>query len=649
MCGIVGIFSAKGLSGYGSALKAANDIVAYRGPDGAGLVMFDTEFGTGSISKANRVRDDVQTEKMTLAFGHRRLAIIDLTKSGHQPMGNENESVWIVYNGEVYNYVELRAELEKSGHTFYSQSDTEVVLKAYIEWGESCVKRFNGMWAFAIADLREKIVFCSRDRFGIKPFHYFFDGQHFVFGSEIKQLLCFPFVKVKINRKSLYEFLAYGAVGCSEETFFGNIYQLQQGHNLVFHLKDSTLTKTCYYQPKLEINDRITFNMAAEEFRHLLRESVKLRLRSDVEVGSCLSGGLDSSSIVCLVNQLLTKEGRSGIQRTFSLHFHEEEANEYEYMEEVIRSTKVQAHFTYPTPDDLLQDIERLVWHQEEPFGSTSVFGQWSVFKLVHQEGIKVMLDGQGADEQLAGYVDLAFYYLRELHYKREYVRLAVEAWRHARLHRKPWASMLPGRAANIVGRFISFGKKHVPSLVLDWMKPEMTEEYQRQSYYLANQRKKPFGDLEELNNVLYQLTFLNNLQELLKYEDRNSMAFSVESRLPFLDYRLVEFVFSLPSSFKIRGGYTKRILREGMAGVIPEKIRWRKGKLGFATPESLWQRTVLLPLIKQAIEDYRMRAFLVPEKANAYFEQIQKYHITDFSPWRWLNVYLWMQVYDVA
>lgn len=650
MCGIVGIFTVKGLGNYHSALQAANDIVDYRGPDGSGFVLFDTESsGSCKVLKIDTLLDNVQTDQMTLALGHRRLAIIDLSTAAHQPMSNEDESVWIVYNGEVYNYVELRLELERAGYTFRSQSDTEVILKAYKEWGENCVTRFNGMWAFVIADLRQHKLFCSRDRFGVKPFHFFYDGRHFIFGSEIKQLLCFPPVRKEVNERTVYEFLAHAAVDCSEETFFANIYQLRQGHNLIFHLRDRTLIKTRYYNPQFEINDRIMFKGAVEEFRHLLMDSVRLRLRSDVEVGSCLSGGLDSSSIVCLMNQLLKNEGKTNIQRTFSSHFDDVEANELEYMEEIIRTTGVQAHFTYPTPDELLEDMRLLMWHQEEPFGSSSIFSQWSVFKLVHQHGIKVMLDGQGADEQLSGYLGLAPYFFKELHEKRKWLELAWETWRYTRLQGKPWMSVLPAGVSNLLRRFIPLKDNDVPVLVTDWIRPEVTERYQDQSHYLDNQRIKPFAGSEYLNNTLYQLTFLNNLQQLLKYEDRNSMAFSVETRLPFLDYRLVEFVFSLPSNFKIRGGYTKRVLRDAMADILPEKIRCRVSKLGFATPELSWQRTVLRSLIEQAIKNDGLRTFIVPEKADAYLRKIEKYNLIDFSPWRWLNLYLWMQIHDFA
>jgi asparagine synthase (glutamine-hydrolysing) len=578
---------------------------------------------------------------MTLVLGHRRLAIIDLSSTGLQPMSNKDGSLWIVYNGEVYNYLELRAELEKAGYTFRSRSDTEVILYAYQAWGEDCVYHFNGMWAFAIADLQRQKLFCSRDRLGIKPFHYFFDREHFVFSSEIKQLLNFPFVPRRINELAVYEFLAYGAVEHCEETFFAGILNLLPGHNLVLDFANRSLATRRYYQPHFTINNRITLTEAAGEFGRLLRDSVRLRLRSDVEVGSCLSGGLDSSSIVCLMHRLLQEQGQTNVQHTFSSHFEEKEANELEYMQAVIQATGVQAHFTCPTAVDLLQDLERMVWHQEEPFGSTSIFAQWSVFKLVHEHGVKVMLDGQGADELLAGYLGLAYPYFKELFVKRQYFHLAREIWRRRQLQGEPWSSLVPGGLKGVL--------RKLSGSAIDWISPKLVEDYRDQSYYQASRQAAPFGDREYLSNVLYRLTFLNGLVALLKYEDRNSMAFSIEARVPFLDYRLIEFLFSLPSNLKIYNGYTKRVLREGMAGVLPEKIRWRVGKLGFATPEQTWQQTVLRPLIEQAVYDDRLRPFLIPDKAIAYRDQLEKYDRLTFVPWRWVNLSLWMKAYDLA
>lgn len=650
MCSILGLFLGNGLNGYRHAVQSANDLVHYRGPDGQGFLLVDTRSRDWLKAKRlGRMPREVEAGSENLILAHRRLAIIDLTSSGLQPMPNHDQSLWIVYNGEVYNYLELRRELERLGHQFQSHSDTEVILSAYSEWGERCVERFNGMWAFAIADLKRRRIFCSRDRFGVKPFHYFWNDRFFAFSSEIKQLLQFPFVHKEVNKRTIYEYLAFGAIDYCPETCFSNILNLLPGHSLIFDCETQSLVVKPYYQPKLRIDHAISYQDAADEFRNLLTDSVRLRLRSDVPVGSCLSGGLDSSSIVCIMHNLLAQKGQSGGQHTFSSHFEEKEANELEYMQEVIGAVSVEPHFIYPTPNDLMQDLKRLIWHQEEPFGSTSIFAQWSVFKLVHENGIKVMLDGQGADEMLAGYIPLSFYYFKELHEKRAYARLMWETSWHARRHGKPLLSLLPNAVASWLQRFPLRKRTNDGSPTINWIAPDLEKQFREQSYYLDNQQIKPFGPFEHLNNTLYQLTFINNIPQLLKYEDRNSMAFSVESRVPFLDYRLVEFAFSLPSHFKIRNGFTKRILRDSMAGVLPEKIRWRTSKLGFATPEQKWQKTVLRPFIIKAIRDEKLQPFLISEQAENYLRQADKIGVSNFIPWRWANLLLWMEAFDLA
>lgn len=652
MCGIVGLFCPDGIAPYRLAFRAASEKAAHRGPDGRGVAAFDLR-GPGSpwlSLDALTWPDSADLGDATLALGHRRLAIIDLSPSGLQPMGNRDGTLWIVYNGEIYNFLELRAELERLGYQFRSQSDTEVILHAYEAWGERCVERFVGMWAFALADLRTRRLFCSRDRFGIKPFHYYTDGHRFAFGSEIKQLLHFPFIVRRVNDRAVYEYLAHEAIDWNESTFFSGIKKLRPGHNLTLNLFDGTLKIVRYYEPVLRIEPDISRTEAAREFGRLLRESVRLHLRSDVPVGTCLSGGLDSSAIVCAIHRELTGGGGGEGQHTFSCHFEQEEANELEYMRAVIEKTGVAAHFVSPTAEDLERDLEQLVWQQEEPFGSTSIFAQWSVFKLVREHGIKVVLDGQGADEQLAGYVSLAPYYFLELAGKRRYIRLLWETWRHARLQGVPWLSQIPTRWAERLGR-MRRKPTSTDSGIVDphsWIHPSLVQRC-GPSGYIESFSQRPFGEPEQLNNVLYQLTFVNNLPALLRYEDRNSMAFSVESRVPFLDHRLAEFVFRLPAGLKIHNGYTKRVMREALAGEIPDKIRWRARKMGFATPEREWQNGPLLPVIRKALADERLRGFVDHGKAEEHFERILKEGHLSFIPWRWTNLSLWLRQYDLA
>ena len=659
MCGILGIYSSSGISLYREKLQVANDLVKYRGPDGSGFALFNTRDPNRKGCFLPSVsRDAADLDQIDLALAHRRLAIIDLSPAGLQPMATEDRMLWITYNGEIYNYLELRDELESYGHTFTTHTDTEVILLAYMQWGQECVHRFNGMWAFAILDLPNRRIFCSRDRFGVKPFHFYQDGKHFVFASEIKQLLLFPFVPKRPNDRMIYDYLAFQAVEHSEETFYSDISNLPAGSNLIFDLERNKVEVCRYYEPRYTIDKKITLDEAVLEFQRLLKNSIRLRLRSDVNVGSCLSGGLDSSSIVCIVNEMLRDKNKSEIQYTFSSHFDEKEANELEYMNEVIMATKVKAHFIHPSAQGLLEELESLIWHQEEPFGSTSIYAQWCVFKLVNLHGVKVMLDGQGADELLGGYVPFSTSeYLQELILKGKLASFMREASRFNMPMHDPLMTIARRQISNTLRK-----APHVHSIIQairsmkadsgirqDWLRPSLVKRYDDESAFIANRDKLMFEGHEYLNNYLYRLTFWNNLQGLLKYEDRNSMAFSVEGRVPFLDYRLVEFLFSLPSSFKMRSGYSKYVLRDGLKGILPEKIRLRTTKLGFSTPESLWQKTQLMPLIQQSLDDPKLGEYIDPQKARIHLDRLQKSNQRDFSPWRWLNLSLWLRAYELG
>jgi asparagine synthase (glutamine-hydrolysing) len=644
MCGIVGAYSAAGLARFGSSLVESLEIVKYRGPDAEGALV--AALGPSpSILRLDRARgllDHTAPDAFQVFLGHRRLSILDLSSAGSQPMSFPDTSTWIIFNGEIYNYLELRKELSETGYSFRSDTDTEVILAAYDRWNTRCVDKFVGMWAFCILDLKRGTLFLSRDRFGIKPLHYFWDGVHFAFSSEIKQLLCLPFPGRRLNRQAAFEYLHFGSFDHSANTFFTGIKRLPPGHSLVFDLAKNTFFIDRHYRPILVTPAPRSLSDSAEAFRELFIHSVTQHLRSDVEVGSCLSGGLDSSSIVCAIAQILPLTEDQGKQRTFSSHFAEHEANELEYMEEVIQATGVQAHFVYPQPEKLLRDLDRMIWHQEEPFGSTSLFAQWSVFELVKAQGLKVMLDGQGADEQLAGYVGFLATYLHELTVKRHRLRWAYESSQVKRRHSSSW---WPG----VLARLLPGGGESRAVGCVPWIRSEFQRNHLETSEWIRFQHEEPFGPQELLNNLLYQMTFHHNLPALLRYEDRNSMAFSVEARVPFLDHRLVEFVLGLPSSYKVRHGMTKYVMRRAMRGLLPEKIRNRVTKLGFATPERKWQIQHLKLLIIQAINSSELAEFVSADAARQAFQRIEDLNITDFAPWRWLNLYLWMKKFGVT
>lgn len=379
MCGIAGIISdsAETLA----KINAATDLVNHRGPDGRGVYI-----------------------QQNLAFGHRRLSILDLSELGKQPMSYVERYV-ITYNGEVYNYLEIREDLRKKGYQFKSDSDTEVILAAYAEWGQDCLHRFNGMFSFAIYDQVKQTVFCARDRFGVKPFYYLCHGTDLYFGSEIKQFTVLPGWSPTLNKKKAVDFLVNDIIDRDEHTFFEQVKQLRGGCFLYYDLQKKTFeVKKWYSLEAKQEYQHLTEEEALRIFKDLFTDAVSLRLRSDVKVGSCLSGGLDSSSIVSVVNRLLKAENKSELQEVVSACFNEKKYDEQIFIDKLVAEKNIAVHKVFPDINDLFPDLDKMLWHQDEPFGSTSIFAQWSVFKEARKNGLIVMLDGQGADEILGGY-----------------------------------------------------------------------------------------------------------------------------------------------------------------------------------------------------------------------------------------------------
>ncbi len=558
MCGISAL-----IGGNPDEIVAMTDLIAHRGPDGQGYKTFDGE----------------------VTFGHRRLAIVDLTPSGHQPMSTGCGRYWVTYNGEIYNAMELRAELEALGHRFLGSSDTEVLLYAYKEWGEQCLQRFNGMFAFVLYDCAERIVFAARDRFGIKPLYIWerAEGQY-AFASEIKQFTVLQGWRPAVNQQRAYDFLAWEVTDHTRETLFEGVSQLRGGQSLLMRVGSSPRISQWYNLPETAFNG--SFEEASEQFRALLDDSVRLRLRADVEVGSCLSGGLDSSAIVCLANEQLRLVGKNQLQNTFSACSKDPRFDERKWVEKVIEQTGATPHFTYPSDKGLFKRARELVWTQDEPFVSTSIYAQWEVFRLAGEYGVKVMLDGQGADEHLAGYTNFLGRRSRELGWTSLLRDIGSKGWmQHVDL-------VLPEPLRQTLRRRLG--------------KPNARPAWLNASSVRAGD---PFLSYkgEGLRGFSRMQLLQSNLPKLLHWEDRNSMAHSVEARTPFLDYRLVEFVLSLPSHFKLEGGESKRVLREGLQGTVPASILARRDKMGFVTPEEAWLtgkgRDAFLAEVDRAIE----------------------------------------------
>jgi len=573
MCGIFGFIGKQKVN-----LKDCTDVISYRGPDSDGFYGLNLE--TLGTFTGNEAQDFAKSDVSKILFGFRRLSILDLSDNANQPMSTLDDDYTIIFNGEIYNFIEIRNKLIAYGIEFSTTSDTEVLIKSYIYWGVKCVDYFNGMWAFAIIDKRKKIVFCSRDRFGVKPFYYSFENNQIVFGSEIKQIHKFG-IKKELNSNLVKDFLELGIINNSEETLFIGINQLLPGHNILINFEKEILSVHIdkYYQliVKPEFHS-ISYEHAKDKFIELFNDSLKYRFRSDVPIGSCLSGGLDSSSIVCLSsNNFDTKF------KTFSAIFeNDSDFDESFFIKKAIEKySNIEPYLTTVTPDEIIPIIDKIIFHQDEPFSTFSLVSQWNVMKLAQKNGVKVLLDGQGGDELMAGYRKYYAYFLKDL------------------LKR---------------GHFYKFMREFVILLNSKSFKFFSKEGFSR---YLFSRNLSGFFTDKLLglpNNISIKLNNKSTLKSvslrdieqlsyppLLRYEDRNSMAFSIEARVPFMDYRLVEFLYSMPPEYLIRKGFTKAILRDSLKDILPQEIKKRKSKLGFETPESKWLQGPL----KKYFKDY--------------------------------------------
>lgn len=571
MCGIAGIVSNRSDSVSPGDVKRMTDVIAHRGPDGDGVW----------ISGAGQV-----------GLGHRRLSIIDLSDGGRQPMSYLSRYT-ITYNGEIYNYIEIRDLLQKRGYKFSSTSDTEVLLALYDAEKENCLGFLDGMFAFAIWDEEEKTLFFARDRFGEKPFHYAYKaGEYFVFGSEMKALWAYGIPK-RVNNRMLYRYLANNELQNQEdlsETFYEGISRLKAAHYGKLRVPDLQLQLIRYWDIDLQKEDAaISETEAQQRFRELFETSVSRRLRSDVPVGSSLSGGLDSSLVVTMIDKL--NKDRKVKQNTFSARFPGFKKDEGQFMQIVIDRTNVAPHFTFPDENKLIADFNRLLWHQEEPFGSASIFVQYEVMKLAKEHNVTVLLDGQGADEILAGYHTYYTSFFQELRKKRKsayrteldsYMKLQADGPLNQVQYRPGINTWLRRMISDdlmkrLKARQVKLANLKSPFLSSDFLNAYNNTFHSQRIIY------------DKLNQALYDSTTGSGLQELLRYADRNSMAHSREVRLPFLYHELVEFLFRLPATFKIREGWTKFLMRQAFKDVLPAEIAWRKDKIGYEPPQQAW------------------------------------------------------------
>ncbi len=618
MCGISGILTHHpGKTDLQEIIRAMSQRLRHRGPDDEGFAFFSQDAfccrgsdDTQASAWNAPFRYAPQNESDTLPFvpflalGHRRLSVIDLSEAGHQPMCSDDGMVWVSCNGEIYNYIELRAELEQQGVFFKTRSDIEVLLQAYLKWGFRCLDRFNGMWAFVIYDRREQILFGARDRFGVKPLYYYHQDV-FAFASEQKALLAIPDIRTGLPAGSVYEHLLLGRVEMREEGHFNNIRELKPGHFFEYHLVTGQFNTRSYYHLSFFRDyrpfDETVFRSYLPEVREKMQRAVELRLRSDVPVGFCLSGGLDSSSIVCL-SALLNRDSGTGLH-TFTATNGHKDSDESHWAQIINEATGAFPHEAVCRAEDILPAISDMVWHQDVPLYSTSTFAQNMVMKCARDNGCVILLDGQGGDELFAGYQTFVTSHL-------------IELFRESPLTGFPSALLSLKNSPSTGGIFFR-------SLLKIWLDAHLSAKRRDRlagryrpelAYFTAQARQAHSGLLslsgefssKTVNELLHHYFTGYYLKNLLRWEDRCSMQYSIESRTPFADDQdLIELVFSIPSSYKIRKGYTKALQREAMTGLLPESVRLRRDKLGFATPQSAWLIQIN-PGMKEMIEDLR-------------------------------------------
>lgn len=603
MCGISGIINKTNLAVDKKLIKNINDLISHRGPDGEGFYYRDS-----------------------FAFGHRRLSIIDLTEHGSQPMSYKNR-YWITYNGEVYNYLEIKEELVSLGHSFVSTSDTEVILAAYDEWGSECLNRFNGMWAFAIFDSFKNIIFLSRDRFGIKPLYYSNKSDRFIFGSEIKQIIALQDT-IKANRRVIIESLLTSIDGHTEETYFADVNSFPSSHFGIYDLKNHLLKVKRYYELKIDQEIKtLPLNVAQVKFRELFNDSISLRLRSDVKVGTCLSGGLDSSATSSIASGFyhqLVDQKFIGIHAKSS----DSESDESNFAKIVSKYLKIDLHIVEPKTNDFLNKINELIYTQEEPFGSPSMFMGWHVFEKAKALGCKVMLNGQGGDEVLLGYERYYASFLKSISF--------LSFFKEAKAISKN--SKLGLKNLLLYSFYFTNARLRINRLKKrSFLLPKFKNDFE---YDTIRKSTKSFKNIEEL-----QLLEVSSIQlpHLLRYEDRNSMRHSIETRLPFLDYRLVELCLSIAPKFKIQKGWTKYILRKATEDVLPASISWRKDKKGFEAPEKTWVGGSS-EMMKSAIRNSKILSEIVEvEKLLSEFNKL-----SFKTRWNYFMIAVWEKKFNV-
>ena len=585
MCGISGIWRNSDSSFDLQSIERMKLKMSHRGPDGNGTW----------YSKRQKV-----------ILGHNRLSIIDLSENAAQPMTRGDYTT--SFNGEIYNYLEIKKELEIKNVVFSTDSDTEVLLAAYQTWGTDMLQKLDGMFAFAIYDEIKDELFCARDRFGEKPFYYGFYNGDFYFASEIKALLEIGIDK-SINENLLFNYLHFDLVENphdQKQTFYKEINKLKPSHSFIYK-GGKQIKQSRYWDIVISDSVDMSFSEASDRFKELLNTSIERRLRSDVKVGSSLSGGLDSSSIVALVSKL------SNENATFSARFKNFSKDEGQFIE-IIQNRFKTKHFNVNVQAmDLIKELERLIYHQEEPFQTGSIYAQYCVYQEAKKQGVTVMLDGQGADEFLCGYTKDFQFYIRELiNNKPERLRINnLINMNHSTNTTLNFKDSLLLRSPQ-THKFVSSVAKKISNKRPKGIHPDFYAEFKN--------KNTPFKQFTDLKSALKHEMNNQGLEKLLRFADKNSMAHSVEVRLPFLYHELVEFVFSLPSSYLLYHGWSKSILRTSMSDILPSEITYRRDKIGFQAPQDSWmQNKFFKEILKDAEQSLIENKFITSDYTSKW------------------------------
>ena len=612
---------------------------AHRGPDDQGWLSLER----GGALRRARDPEDVHAHVVLL---HRRLSILDLSECGWQPMSSPDGRLHIVYNGEIYNFVELRRELQGLGHAFHSSSDTEVLLAAYAQWGAAALERLVGMFGLAILDLEDRSLFLARDCFGIKPLYYTAGPDGFAFASEIRTLLASTGMPRAANPQRVYDYLRLGLTEHGSETMTAGVHQLPAAHWMRVRLDEPTRwpEPVRYWSVPLDERTDLSFAQAAEQLRALVLDSVRLHLRSDVPVGAALSGGVDSSAVVAAIHHLQPHAEL----HTFTYVADDPAVSDEPWADRMIGRFPVRAHKVRPSADEMVRDLDHLIGVQEEPFASTSMYAQHRVFRLAHEAGIPVTLDGQGADELFGGYYAFRSARLASIARRRQWRKAARFASASAALPGSGMGKLLLRTGGLLIPpglQAMALGLVRQP-LAPSWLNAGWFED--RGVHFRPHWRARGKNVLKErMHRFLTEI----HLPALLRFEDRNSMAFSIESRVPFLTPQIAAFAYSLPEEYLVTAeGTTKAVLREAMRGLVPDAILDRRDKIAFNTPEKQWLGA-LRPWVESVIASEAARE--IPVFQNGLLRRewdrvLAGERAFDGRVWRWLNLIRWTELNDI-